>query len=933
MAVRIAIFALTAAAHLAAQQTSGAADFFEKKVRPLLSSKCGGCHNARQKAAGLDFTTSTGLAAGNANGHLAARLIAVTSYDDKVKMPPTGKLPSSELADLKYWADSGAPLPQYRPAIVAQASAGPNPGKRNHWSFLPVRKQQPPAVRNQSWVSSPVDAFIAAKLEAQSLPLPGPADKLTLLRRAKLDLHGLAPTEEEIQEFVDDDRPDAYARLIDRLLASPRYGETWGRHWLDVARYAETSGVDDNVPYPEAWRYREYVIDAFNRDLPFDQFIREQVAGDLIPAPDGSEVNARGIVATGFLALGPKAVVEIDKTKTFYDAVDEQIDTTTKAFLGLTISCARCHDHKFDPVSTRDYYSLAAIFANTRSYENLVDRLSPPYLAPLVPRAAWEEYRKQEERIAGLRMLASAVLQTESWRHSMANVFPRMADYMVSATADRANPPRDLDPKLIAAWVKYLDPKSGFRPHLKEWHDATASNQRAIAEAYQAKFLEIAKRWQQVLDEWRTQTAEAVRDGRKLPKAPNVEYNDGKAAFSAPEDRLFVEVAIPARTLNDRSSVDGPFVLSDEQQEKLLRPESRAEVERLRKDADELAKAQPPVPPQANAVAEGPAHEQKILLRGNHQSFGEPVGRGVPEIIRAGYDNFPASGSGRGKLAEWLTDRRNPLTARVIANRIWQWHFGHGLVRTPNNFGVMGEMPTHPELLDYLASKFMDEGWSLKSMHRSLMLSSTYRASSAGSEQSWSLDPGNRLFSRFERRRLRVEEFRDVALQLAGELELKTGGIFDPVDAITPRARGPRNMAASPRSFDVSRRRSIYLNVNRTALPEPMVLNDFVDSTTSAGERPETITAPQALFLMNSPFVAARASAFARKLLADSSLSSQDRIRKAALSAWTREPSDSDLQRLTTYIENYPAGTENPAAAWESLCRYLLSSNRFHYVD
>ncbi|MBC7815998.1 MAG: DUF1553 domain-containing protein, partial [Planctomycetaceae bacterium] len=528
--------------------------------------------------------------------------------------------------------------------------------------------------------------------------------------------------------------------------------------------------------------------------VPYSRMIHEQLAGDLLPPQDGGSVNANGTVALGFLALGPKAVVEIDKTKTFYDVVDEQIDTTSKAFLGLTVSCARCHDHKFDPVSAKDYYSLAAVFSNTRTFENNTERMSRVYMAPLVPESVYEQYRRHEDRLAAAKMQAAALLDTEVWNYSTSHLFSRTAEYMVAAwkvqhagaKAEDVVSAMNLDARVVNAWVKYLDPRGGFRPHLKEIHEATPANVAEKANAYAEKFRGVAKRWQQVLLEWKLAADSAATASAKLPKSPNVEYNDGKATFNDPSDRFFVEVAIPARTLNDRTSIDGPFVVPDKEQEAHLPREVLERLAALRKTADELTKAAPPKPPMANAVAEGPSFEQKVLVRGSHMNPGEPVQKGVPEVIRVGHDRFPQSGSGRKELAAWLTDPRNPLTSRVMVNRIWGWRFGEALVRTSNNFGLTGDVPVHPELLDYLASEFVKSGWSIKSMHRLTMLSSAYQSSSAISDEAWKADPENRLLSRFPRRRIRVEEMRDSWLELSGKLDTRRGGIFDPVDAPPP---------------------------------------------------------------------------------------------------------------------------------------------------
>ncbi|WP_031500133.1 DUF1549 and DUF1553 domain-containing protein [Bryobacter aggregatus] len=910
---------------LQAQDTG--AEFFESKVRPILATNCTGCHNSKMKAAGIDLSSTSGIAALDVN-----RLLAVVSYEQRVKMPPTGRLAASDLAMLNAWKQMGAALPSYQAALTAQAPNWPE-ARRKHWAIQPIQKPGIPLVANTAWAKSPVDAFLMAKLEKAGLPAPKPADKRSLLRRAKYDLLGLPPTEQEIRTFLADTAPDAFSRLVDQFLASPQYGEKWARHWLDVARFADTAGVDENAAYTEAWRYREYVIDAFNRDLPFDRFTREQIAGDLLPAEDGSAVNTRGIVATGFLGLGPKAIVEIDKRKEFYDVVDEQIDTTSKAFLGLTVACARCHDHKFDPISTKDYYSLAAIFSNTQSYEQQVKRGSSVYLTPLVDQQAYGVYKKHQARIAAKNMQAAALLDTEIWSASQTRLFPRIPEYMVSAwkvhhqnaNVEELAKTHNLDLQILKGWVRYLEP-GGFRPHLKEWMDAQAADIDKLAQVYAARFEKTAKLWGPILTKWKTDTNAAALAETELPKTPNIEYGDAatREAFNEPSTRFFIDIIIPARTLNDPTSIDGPFVLKEERHKDFLSAAILTEWKALKDQSAALTAALPPSPPMANSVGEGPALKQHIFIRGSYDNPGAEVERGFPEIIR-GKSKVDGPGSGRKELADWLTHPANPLPARVIVNRIWGWHFGDGLVRTPNNFGLTGDAPTHPQLLDFLATRFVESGWSIKAMHRLLMLSNAYQSDSGITPAMWSIDPGNKLWSRFKRRRIDIEELRDTYLQLGGTLSLRMGGIFDRVEAPAPRKRD----ANTPAPFDTSQRRTVYLPVNRNGIATPLSLNDFVDSTTSSGARSETIIAPQALYLMNNAFVTARAADFAKQVLSAEGLSDAGYVRRAWRLALTRDPDPVDIETAVTFLKQHPVQQD----AWTSYCRVLLSTNQLHYID
>ncbi|MGH9627542.1 MAG: PSD1 and planctomycete cytochrome C domain-containing protein, partial [Bryobacteraceae bacterium] len=829
-------------------------ELFEKSIRPLLVEKCGACHNPKARTGGLDLTTPEGLRSADREVGLLqsdhpdrSRLMDVVRWEGKVKMPPSGKLERSELAVLEGWIRQGAPLPAESPAVAAPASepASEKDKRLSHWSFQPVRKADPPAVRNASRVRNEIDRFIFAKLEQAGITLPEEAGKLTLLRRAKFDLHGLPPTPEEIHEFLDDTSPDAYERLIERLLASPRYGERWGRHWLDVARFAGTGGIDENIAYPEAWRYREYVIDSFNRDVPFDRFIAEQLAGDLLPAGDRNDY-VRGRIATGFLALGPKAIVEQDKTKQLYDVIDEQIDTTSKAFLGLTISCARCHDHKFDPISTEDYYSLASIFRSTRLYEELEGRSSKIYFAPLVPDDVYAQYQKRQDEIAAKQLEIEALIEPEVTDYVYRELHPKLADYMLAAwavekegvTLSEAARGRGLDAKILEKLARYLKSDGSFRPYLAKWHAAEAANVRTVAEEYATLIREPADRWRGILENWAREVRKAIANGEKPP--PEVRFEG--FAFTEESERFFGEISFLAKTFNEKDREDGAFAVPEKERKQLLTPATRERVEQLEKELAALKETAPRKPLVTHGVAEGEPFEQHVFVRGNHRNPGKPVAKRFP-IVLAGHDQAPVvSGSGRLELARWLGSPSNPMTPRVAVNRIWLWHFGEGLVRTPDNFGLRGEAPTHPGLLDHLAARFVESGWSFKQMHRLIMNSSTYRFSSRIDSERWEKDPDNRLWSRFKRRRVSAEEMRDAWLAVDGSLDLRMGSYLDPVTGSRTDARKGRT------KMDEHLRRTVYLPVDRNSLATMMVLFDFADSTTTVGQRGETYIAPQALY-------------------------------------------------------------------------------------
>jgi hypothetical protein len=935
-------FIAVAGAHA---QTQEEAEFFESKIRPIFAEKCSVCHGEEMQMAELQLNTAKGFFKGANSGPVvvpgdpaASRLIQAVSYQERIKMPPTGKLPGEQIEVLTEWVRMGAPWPnaELEKAQVSDPAkkVEPDRNQTEHWAFQPVRDHEPPKVGNKGWVQNPIDNFILAKLEEKGLKPAPAANRLTLLRRVKFDLHGLPPTEPEIEEFLSDTARGAFARLIDRLLASPRYGERWGRHWLDVARYADSTGLDEDLPYPSSWRYRDYVIEAFNRDLPYDQFIREQIAGDLIPAEKHGEVNVQGIVATGFLALGPRALAQIDKMRLTYDVIDEQIDTLSKTFMGLTVSCARCHDHKFDPITTKDYYSLVSIFASTRNFEDIKPLVSKLHFEPLVSKEVYGTYEDHQENIKEKGLEIDAIVEMEVVRDAAQRLYPRLPDYMVAAwnvyqqgsTLGDTARQEGLDEKILEAWVDYLKPGMEFRPYLEKWHQANGSSVRALAEEYRKTFEASALPWNDKLREWAKELDMAVRDGKNLPDKPKF---ISKSAIR-PEDRFFLEVSNSKDGRAEKHTA--PFALTKEERDSILTGESKESASLLRRELEELKKASPPAPPMACAVVEGEMVDQRVFIRGAHSNPGEVVPKQFPVVLAGARQTPVTRGSGRKELGEWLTRPSHLLTSRVMVNRIWQWHFGEGLVRTPNNFGTAGESPTHPALLDYLAQRFVESGWSLKNIHRLILSSSTYQMSSLADEEVRGADPENRLLNRFDARKLSVEEMRDVLLALDGSLDLKMGGTLWP---IRDEWGGGRPPLIKPEEV---RRRTVYLPIIRNQMPSVLRLFDFADSATSSGRRNRSNTAPQALFMMNSGFLRERSLSFAKFLLADGRYDSDSqRIERAYWISLTRKPEPDELEFGLSYIANYPsneAADSNPRLdAWQSFARMLMVSNEFHYVQ
>ena len=757
-------------------------EFFERDVRPVLVNRCFECHGPDTKnESELRLDSLNAMLEGGLSGPAIvpgkpeeSLLILAVQHDPLLTaMPPNQKLPNAEIAVLAKWVRVGAPWPD--PNVPADRNrdgtreSGFSGEDRSFWAFQPPVASAIPAVRDSAWPTASLDHFVLAQLEANGLKPAPHADRRTLIRRATIDLHGLPPTADEVHAFLADDSPDAFAKLVDRLLASPRYGERWGRHWLDVVRYADSNGMDDNVAYADAWRYRNYVIRAFDKDKPYDQFLREQIAGDLLP-PDEWKSPYEGLVATGFLMIGPKMLAEDDPVKQQMDIIDDQIDTIGRAFMGLTLGCARCHDHKFDPISSADYYSLAGIFKSTKV----------------------------------------------------------MLSYRVDS----------------------------------KW------NSRAL----------------------------------------------GNPALDQQLDNL-------EKKLDDL----GNFV-NKEDEKKLI----TKQLEEVKKEYAQI--------PKAMSVAESGVEDLHVFLRGNHLTRGELAPRRFPRILAGDRQPpMPSNQSGRRELADWLTRPDHALTSRVMVNRIWQGHFGEGIVRSPDNFGRLGERPDNQALLDWLAVKFVESGWSIKAMHRMMMLSSSYQMSTKYDAVAAAKDPDNRSVWRMNRRRMEAEVIRDSLLAVSGQLDVTRGVplLGDKVFTILSAAD-----LSDPALYQ-SNRRSIYLPVLRSGLYDVFVAFDFPDPAVVSGKRANTTVAPQALFMMNANLMSDSAAAMSNRLLALSQVSPTERLRSLYEQAYAREPNEEELAEWLQFIDRYRNAAPNSSAdpdalerqIWQAVGRVLLSSNEFVYVE
>ncbi len=787
---------------LTAQAAGTAAfDFFEKNVRPILVRRCYECHSEEsgKKKGGLALDARDTLLMGGDNGPALiagnpdqSLLIEAVRYQNRdMQMPPKSALPAAEIKVLEAWVKMGAPDP--RDAISGKAQ-GPRvidvEAGRQHWAFRPIANPSVPKANNSAMKTNPIDAFISAKLAEKGLSLAPPADPATFIRRATFDLTGLPPTPEAVAAFVRDCgqqtdtalSPEACRALIDHLLASPQYGEKWGRHWLDVARYADSNGLDENIALGTAWMYRDYVVRAFNADKPFDRFLTEQIAGDLLSAKT-PEQRREQVTATAFLNLGAKVLAEPDKEKLVMDTIDEQIETLGRAFLGMTLGCVRCHDHKFDPIRQDDYYALAAIFKSTRSYSrDRIGALSTAYETPL----------------AGLDAFA-----------------------------------------------------------------AVYSAERALA----LKTKEVA----------------AAKAALK---------NNKTAETLAAVDRLMHEQERIEKNLPDLPTVIGVS------------------------ESDTILPSLP------------------VHIRGSHLTLGKPVSRGFPAVMQASkspHTRFPKDHSGRLELAQWLCSHEHPLTTRVIVNRVWTWHFNKGIASTPDNFGLLGSAPSHPELLDWLARWFSNQGWSIKELHRLIMSSATYQQSSQAVTAT--VDPENHLLYHFPIRRLQAEELRDAMLTAAHQIDLKIGGKTVPLR----NRQFVFNHTSQDATTYESTRRALYLPIIRNHLYDLFQQFDYPDPSVSTGLRNSTIVSPQALLLMNNGLVMQAADALADRLL---KLPDAQRPSMAYQLAFGRDILATEAQRARDFITVTDAALASdlsddkaPASrTWSLYCQTLFMTNEFLYL-
>ena len=936
-------------------------EIFEKQVRPALLEHCIRCHGAEKQRGGLRLDSAEGWAVGGDSGpalvpHDTTSLLlqAIRYQDPIVEMPPKGKLPSRVIEAFEAWVALGAVDPRREVAPRNDASdAVPDIDEgREFWAFQPLAPVAVPESDSGEWPETPIDRFIFAGLERNGLAPNPPADRGTLLRRVYYDLVGLPPTPREIREFLADRSDKALEKVVDRLLSSPRFGQRWGRHWLDVVRFAESSGGGRTLLFPDAWRFRDYVIESFNRDLPYNRFLKEQIAGDLLPW-DNWQQRQRQLVATGFLLLGPTNYEMQDKGILEMDVVDEQLDTIGKAFLGMTIGCARCHDHKFDPIPTSDYYAMAGIFKSTKSliHSNV---------------SSWNKVGlplpdDQESRLAAHQRAVAAVKRalkkaTERWEQAGGDAKPGRGDR------------KSLDPKQIGAVV--IDDDDAQR--IGAWKESVA-----IAQFVGSRYLHdesAGKGEKQVVYHHRfdspgeyeifvsysagsnRSTRVPIRvfhrggetlirvDQRKRPKVDGAFVSLGTFNFDSENPlKLIVSnedtddgvvIADAVAIAESSSSISTLIRQTDDETEKGAADDTadaeqlrglEARVKELTRELQQLEKSGP-MRPVAMAVQDDPdGGDIHLMIRGVVGQHGPLTPRGVMQV--AAWEPFPSipeGSSGRLEYADWIADERHPLTARVMVNRIWHWMMGRGIVRTVDNFGSTGEPPSDPALLDYLAGEFIRDGWSVKKLIRRIALSRVYQLSSAPGEQA-AIDGANRGMWRMNRKRLRAEDIRDSILAVSGSLDHRYAG---------PAIKSGTKIEYGY-EFD-SRRRSVYLPVFRNTLPEVFEVFDFADPNIQLGARSTSTIAAQALWLMNHPDMLRATRKAASRLLATSHESDLERIEYAFLQVLGRPPTAVE-RRISFNLLLGEATTEAPQVSptenWAMLYQALFQSIDFRYLN
>ena len=870
-------------------------DFFERSIRPVLLERCIECHGSAVQKSGLRLDSRKAVIEGGKNGAVvvlgnpnASKLISSIKHEGQLKMPRDKKLSDIEIKAFEKWVTLGLPWPDSIKITLKNTKS-----ETEHWSFLPIKKAVPPI----NEMSHPIDSFIHQKLNKRLIKQSATADKRTLIRRLSIDLIGLPPSISEISAFENDPSSDAYEKVVDRLLASPRYGERWARHWLDIARYADNKGYVffEDKNYPWAWTYREYVINSLNNDLPYNQFIIEQIAADQLETKD-----KKSLAALGFLTVGGHFMGNT------HDIIDDRIDVMTRGLMGLTVSCARCHDHKFDPIPAADYYSLYGIMRSS------FEPITPPlYDAEPIT----EEYKKfalelktKEKKLLDFVQAKHRDLVTQSRS--------RVADYLLAAYQAGNQPPADdfmlladkgdLNPAMIARWRAFLERmKIQKDPTWAIWHRYSSLNPSSFSQSA-LEVRNLLSDNPNVLQAFRVppKSIKEVADtyGKLLGETEKAWLSSGGKIPLEDKNAEMIRSAL----YGPNSPADAPLALDWGFLDLFPDRTTQGEYKALIKDLEtHLVKG----PPRSMVLLDSnELYEPNIFIRGQPNRIGDKVPRQFLKVLDSNRQSF-LKGSGRLELAKSIASNTNPLTSRVFVNQVWAHHFGNGLVGTLGDFGVRGDLPTHPELLDWLAMNFMENNWSIKKLHKVIVTSNTYKQSSNDREDCLKVDPENKLLWKQNRRRLDFESLHDSVLSVSGNLDLTVGG-------------------PSVSFFTGKNRRAVYGYIDRLDFPSLLATFDIPNPASSSVERTSTTVAPQALYLMNGPFVREAAKKVLNLNTIKEIKSTDQKADAIMLAVLGRKPTAKEKFQMINFVMG-----PNENEAWLDLTHGLFLTNEFAFVD
>ncbi|WP_339728018.1 DUF1553 domain-containing protein [uncultured Gimesia sp.] len=911
-------------------------EFFEAKIRPVLIKHCYECHAADAKSirGGLLLDTRAGTLTGGDSGESIVpgkpdeSLLLDSLRFESFEMPPAGKLAPEIIADFETWIKMGAPDPRKGESKVVKQTIDLEKGKE-FWSFKPIKKQTVPRVTDPDWSHTGIDRFIRARQEQQKLTPVSVADRTTLVRRLYFDLIGLPPTPAQIDHFLNDKSPDAVAYLVDELLASPHFGERWGRYWLDVARYSQSTGGGRSLLYNSAWRYRNYVIDSFNNDKPYNQFIKEQIAGDTLESKDRLQQQEQ-FIATAFLLLGPTNYEQQDKEQLRMDVIDEQIQTVGRAFLAMTLGCARCHDHKFDPIPASDYYALAGIFRSTNV-------LTPGNVSGWTKRSLPVPAEQQHQRDAYDQKLASLTSQQKKKQKQLKNLEQQLNSIVLDDSAAT----------LVGDWKQSTFMKDYIgEGYIHDQHQAKGKKlvkfipQKLKSGRYdvQLAYNSAESRASRVPVTIKTAKGEhTVYVNQRVEPTDGTYASLGKFEFTGTKDE---EIIVSNEGTDGFVIVDAirfisapaepeaetqPQTAVVEYKQTLLRvAQTKKRLKALKSEIAQTKQAAPPEIPEIMSVYEGEEPgDYHLLIRGDVHNLGKKVPRGFLTVAQSQNPvSIPATASGRLELAEWVASSQNPLTARVYANRIWHHLFGSGLVRTVDNFGLRGETPSHPELLDHLALKLMEQGWSTKSLIREIVLSRTYQLASHSTAKQRTTDPDNRLLTHQNHRRLDAEAIRDTILFVSENLDLSQHE-----QTIRPDTKSEYGYVFQ-KQF-----RSVYIPVFRNRLHELLAVFDFPDPNLSIGRRNTSTLSTQALYLMNNPFVIEQSQNLASRLIKEFPADASSRIDALFRTTLGRLPDQTEKANAERFLsQSQTEGGPTEVEIWSALCQTVIACIDFRYI-